>query len=150
MGVATKWLKKKIAWYAYQRSDILRANVIHFTAESEAESVAHLPLKDTVVVPNGLTVENLDPQLSRKPQVLFLSRIHPKKGIPLLLRRGRHLSGGWSLKIVGPGDSEYIEEIKILIHKLGIAESTQVLPPVDELQSVECIKSLCFRITHFQ
>jgi len=80
-----KW-KKRLAMWLYQRKDLQRAVALHATAESEAEQFRKLGFKQPIIVsPNG--VEFPDSMPSRafrsdgKKTALFLSRIHPKKGL---------------------------------------------------------------------
>jgi glycosyltransferase involved in cell wall biosynthesis len=52
---------------------------------------------------------------------LFLSRIHPKKGLPLLLEVWARLRPqGWQLRIVGPDEGGHLAELKRLCEKLGL------------------------------
>jgi glycosyltransferase involved in cell wall biosynthesis len=52
---------------------------------------------------------------------LFLSRIHPKKGIPMLLEAwAKLLPEGWILRIVGPDEGGHVAELKALSAKLGL------------------------------
>jgi len=55
---------------------------------------------------------------------LFLSRIHPKKGLPMLLEawaRVRPL--GWQLRIVGPDEGRHVVELKELCVKLELGRA---------------------------
>ena len=82
-----KWLKKRIARFLYQDKDLRCAAALHATAESEAEQFRRLGFKNPVIVsPNGVNASAL--QLQLKPptnnavrRALFVSRMHPKKGV---------------------------------------------------------------------
>ena len=85
-----KKLKKKAAWWLYQRRDLCRASYHHATAVAEAENLQNLRLGVPVgVIPNGVDVANVDRREQRHaPRIntaLFLGRIHPVKGLSLLL-----------------------------------------------------------------
>ncbi len=104
-----KWLKKKIARLLYQDHDLKCAAALHATAASEAEQFRRLGFKNLVIVsPNGVNVpkewgtgnggRGTDEGIRR---VLFVSRMHPKKGVIELVeawgrlvdsRRNRRLS----------------------------------------------------------
>jgi glycosyltransferase involved in cell wall biosynthesis len=78
--------KKRLALWLYQRSDLERAVALHATAESEAEQFRKLGFKQPIIIsPNGVDLpENMPPRTTRedgKSTILFLSRIHPKKGL---------------------------------------------------------------------
>ncbi len=45
-------------------------------------------------------------------KMVFLSRIHPKTGIELLIKAWRNTNtNGWTLEIAGNGDNDYIEKL---------------------------------------
>lgn len=127
-----KNLKKKVAWNLYQKRDLEQAAAVHVTAQSELNSVLRLLPLNTILVPNGLNIPQLEEHSSRKKNVLFLSRIHPKKGLPLLLESWATLRPHeWTLQIVGPGDKSYIESIKKLIQTLNLSGQVEVHPEAD-------------------
>ena len=91
-----KWLKKRIARWLYQDRDLKCAAALHATAESEAEQFRRLGFKNPIIVsPNGVNVPKLVASgqwlvasgdeavadTTRKRRVLFVSRMHPKKGV---------------------------------------------------------------------
>ena len=89
-GMLTPWalgqkrLKKWLALALYQYRDLRGAALIHVTAESELADVRRLGLKQPVVVaPLGVNVSSKAPPLrSNNPKIaLFVSRVHPKKGL---------------------------------------------------------------------
>jgi len=87
-----KWLKKRIARWLYQDRDLKCAAALHATAESEAEQFRKLGFKNPIIVsPNGVNVPAIPlSSLVLRPtspcgnalrRVLFVSRMHPKKGV---------------------------------------------------------------------
>src|SRR5262249_24471849 len=105
-----RW-KKRCAWWLYQCSDLKRARCLHLTAAAEARNVEVLGLGVPVsVIPNGVDVPELPSQTAgarnanktgpRVKTALFLGRIHPKKGLPLLIEAwARVRPNNWILKI---------------------------------------------------
>jgi glycosyltransferase involved in cell wall biosynthesis len=65
--------------------------------------------------------------------MLFMSRVHPQKGLPLLLealsRLGRQLAG-WQLVIAGPDEAGHVAELKRLAARLGVASVVHFVGPV--------------------
>lgn len=134
-----KW-KKKIARWLYQDRDLKRCACIYATAEMEATHIRELGFKNPIcVIPNGIDISSYpcrkEPSIVKK-QVLFLSRIHPKKGIEILIEAFKRLhdecieSQNWNVKIVGNGEVNYINELKHRVKTLGLQDSIQILPPV--------------------
>ena len=105
-----KWLKKRIARWVYQDRDLKCAAALHATAESEAEQFRRLGFKNPVIVsPNGVNVpKNFEPRNTRntRKRVLFVSRMHPKKGVLELVEAWGKLV---EVKVKGEGE----EEVKV-------------------------------------
>ena len=81
-----KWLKKWIARFLYQDRDLKCAAALHATAESEAEQFRKLGFKNPIIVsPNGVNVPKNFSRVEHvervERRVLFVSRMHPKKGV---------------------------------------------------------------------
>ena len=83
-------LKKQLALKLFQYKDLAKAACIHTTAQMEVESIRALGFKNPIaMIPNGVNIEDFPktlPQKENKPKkILFLSRIHVKKGIENLI-----------------------------------------------------------------
>jgi glycosyltransferase involved in cell wall biosynthesis len=85
-SLAQKRWKKVPYWWLVERPHLARAASIHATAELEAEAVrAVLPGQRVAVVPNGMEHVVVPPAERRDKQVVFLGRLHPKKGLDILV-----------------------------------------------------------------
>lgn len=136
-----KW-KKRIALWLYQLRDLKKASCIFTTAEMEAQHVHDLGVNVPMsVIPNGIETEGYACRTdinSVKKQVLFLSRIHIKKGIELLIDAWANIAKAntiadfkdWNLVIVGNGEPEYIESLKAKVENLQLQDYIKILPPV--------------------
>jgi len=111
-------LKKKLAMLLYQRKDIEKAAYLHATCEMERENIRKLGFKNPIVViPNGIEISNvkLKAEWKEVQNILFLSRVHPKKGIDLLIEAVAQLPANTlHITIAGEGDAAYVEELKQL------------------------------------
>lgn len=97
--------------------NILDNKYIELTKESE-ESVSFVKPKEQV---------SSHKPLGKKRTILFLSRIHAKKGLPFLLNAWEQLSkyhDSWQLVIAGNDDGGHEAELKKLATKLGTQWST--------------------------
>ncbi|MEO7931668.1 MAG: glycosyltransferase [Chthoniobacterales bacterium] len=124
-----KW-KKKLAWWCYQRRDLASACALHATAESEADQFRNLGLKNPIyVIPNGVEVP--EPRIKAHSQsatktALFLGRIHPKKGLPLLVQAwARVKPEGWKMRVIGPDEDGHRAEVEALVAQHGLANDWQ-------------------------
>lgn len=120
------WTKKLPALLLFQKSAIKKADCIHATAESEKNNILKLGYNNKVeVIANGIDVESIKIKANweRKKNILFLSRIHVKKGIEFLLEAVALLKSQleeYTITIAGEGDKEYISSLKNKTKNLGI------------------------------
>lgn len=136
-------------WFARERGNVRSAAVIHCTSEREAADVrAHRAVRGQVeIIPNGVDAEAwtvpVDPNALRrrcgpaadgKPIILFLSRLHPVKGVTdLLLPAFSRLDTPAYLAIIGGPDERdpgYVQQIRHEIERLGLANRVGLLGPV--------------------
>ncbi|MBR2456232.1 MAG: glycosyltransferase [Bacteroidaceae bacterium] len=127
------WWKKLPALWLYQKKAVQRANYLHATAESEKENLLKLGYNPHIaVIPNGIEVNKIRMKESwkRNREILFLSRIHVKKGIELLLEAVAQLKEelkGYRVLIAGEGDETYIQALKLNVHALNISDQVQLI-----------------------
>lgn len=131
--------KKRLAGHVIQTRVLRSASCIHALVPNEATMVrAHNLTMPIAVVPNGVDeswlefprqrtpLESLLPRVRGKRVCLFLSRLHPKKGLADLLQSWATLSPrfpDWHLLVAGPAETNYDQKIGALIHRLQIQDS---------------------------
>jgi poly(glycerol-phosphate) alpha-glucosyltransferase len=127
----SKW-KKRIALWFYEGRNLRSAKCIQVNTTAEMTSVRELGLTNPIaVIPNGVDVpggENssscMEPWAQGRKVLLYVGRIHPKKGLPHLVRawsRQRTAAGGgWVVAIAGWDQGGHENEIKALATQLGI------------------------------
>ena len=120
--------KKRPVWWLWERGNLQTASLLHATSIQEAEALRARGLRPPIaVIPNGVALPDRL-ELIRPAQhggtgktALFLSRIHPKKGLPLLLEAWAKIRpADWSLHIVGPDDGGHRADLERLGSKLGL------------------------------
>ncbi len=131
-------VRKRLFLALRVRRDLNRAAALHFTSEAESTVTLRLGLAPSrIVAPNGVDLDEFSPLPPRgsfrrrhpavadRPCVLFLGRLHPKKGLDLLLpafaAAGRDDA---ALVVAGPGDDDYRRRLERRALDLGIAERT--------------------------
>ncbi|MEZ0243281.1 MAG: glycosyltransferase [Sphingomonas sp.] len=131
-------MKKKLAWALYQGRDLRAADLLHATAEIEESNARKLGLKgpfavvaNGVALPDHAATDRTAPTPRGLRTALFLSRIHPKKGLPMLVRAwGRLSPRGWQLVLAGPDEEGHSAEVAALIAELGLADRIHLRGPV--------------------
>ncbi|MHA4894185.1 XrtY-associated glycosyltransferase XYAG1 [Pedobacter sp. PWIIR3] len=132
---------KKIIHKAFGRNLLAQTN-LHATAKSEFEECRHV-IKDWkgFILPNIISLPKLE--IIKKPNevftLVFMSRIHPKKGIELLLNAVACLPFEFRLQIAGSGEDSYIKELKQLAADLDISHQLEWLGWVDRDQKFKLL-----------
>jgi glycosyltransferase involved in cell wall biosynthesis len=109
---------------------LLKATRFHATSDDEyAECKSFIRGWAGFMIPNIVWLPSIEISKIANPvfTIVFLSRIHPKKGIELLMEVISKLSEKPLLKIAGAGDENYIEKLKQYAQRLGINETTEWL-----------------------
>lgn len=129
-----KW-KKFAAWRLYQRQDLERANCLHATAEEEARSIRdRIPKAPISTIPNGVDVAEsaLGASKSEPRIMLFLGRLHSKKGLLMLVEAwARVRPEGWCLKIVGPDEGGHRAQVERAIAAAGLGVTVHLTGPLE-------------------
>ena len=132
-------LKKIIAWKIYQKKFFQASNTIHVTNERDITNLKKLGISSPIaLIPNGGDLDEFKLMNSKivskknlglekdKNYVLFLSRIHPEKGLKFLVDSWTKISNrypNWDLLVVGPTyDEKYYLEIKDYIKKFNLTK----------------------------
>lgn len=141
---------KKIAWGLYQYNDLQQAACIHATAVSEAQHIRDLKISSPIaIIPNGINPDNYPLKEYRNKEinrVLFLSRLHPKKGLNILFEAWSklpvELKENWILTIAGEGDTSY--SINDLRQKLSLDypdQNIEIIGPQYGMDKIKCYHS---------
>ncbi len=131
----SRW-KKRVVAHWYETEHLAHARCLRATAALEATHFRAYGLRQPIaVVPNPIEIPPTDlvqtgPKGLRR--LLFLSRLHPKKGLPFLLRAWKRLQvdhGDWELVIGGPDEGGHRSAMKSLARDLELRR-IQWLDPV--------------------
>ena len=127
------WTRKFPALLLYQKRAIQQADCIHVTAESERDNLMQLGFNDRIkVVRLGIDAESIEMKRSwqKTRKILFLSRVHVKKGINYLVEAAAQLREelqGYKIIVAGEGDEEYVASLKKQILDLGLQDKIELI-----------------------
>jgi glycosyltransferase involved in cell wall biosynthesis len=111
-----------------------RADLLHATSDDESREIRSLGFTAPIcVIPNGIDIPTTVPTGPTKEDriLLFLSRIHPKKGIDQLLKAWKlleHRHPTWRLVIAGQGEPKHVSEVTQLARTLSLSSVNFVGP----------------------
>jgi glycosyltransferase involved in cell wall biosynthesis len=138
--------KKRFAMSLYQWRNLEAASVLVATATSEFENMRAFGLRQPIaIIPNGVHLPAINSHSfrpltveKRYRNVLFLSRLHPKKGLINLIDAWAKLRpDGWKLKIAGPDEGGYLAEVLARATQRGVMSSIEYCGSVDgDMKSV--------------
>lgn len=138
-AIETRRWRKEVAWLMYQKRDLRTAAAIHATSSSEAEDIRRAGLRRPIaMVPNGVLVppETVRARCSQATRIaLFLSRIHPIKGLfDLLSAWAAVRPTGWRLVIAGNDEGGHEEEVRRRVAESRIDKCVTFVGHADEQQ----------------
>ncbi|BAY33437.1 hypothetical protein NIES2107_53330 [Nostoc carneum NIES-2107] len=129
--------KKHIYLQLIEKGNLNYSQYIHFTSEQEQQEASRLNLiSPSFILPHGIAIPNNIPNARQRlrqylqlptdePIILFLSRLHPKKGLDYLIPALGKLSHyRFTLVLAGSGSAEYETEVKSLLAVHGIENRT--------------------------
>lgn len=121
---------KRVFWPLVQRPALERASCFHAATDTEYEDIRRLGFKQPVtVIPNGVDVPPPShTEAADARTLLFLGRIHPTKGVDILLHAWSEVMGrfpAWRLLIVGTDTAygvqgRYLEAMRELVRTLKL------------------------------
>jgi poly(glycerol-phosphate) alpha-glucosyltransferase len=149
----SRW-EKRLAGWVFENRNLRTAYCVHALCQREADNLRHYGLRNPIaVIPNGVDMSAFQdppgrvvlkarfPALRGRRWVLFLSRIHPKKGLPHLLRAWASVQhsqlstlnpqhSDWLLVLAGPDELGHESEMKRLADELGLERSVLFTGPL--------------------
>jgi len=155
----SRWKKRLVHWL-FENANFQHARLWRALTSKEADQIRAQGIKSpVVVVPVGLNAADFDipfragdeiqtplvPQLVRQRplRAVFISRLHPKKGLDLLLAAWAQLAAersDWELIIAGP-DEGAAATVDRLIQQFELADSVRRVGKISHESKVKLLKS---------
>jgi poly(glycerol-phosphate) alpha-glucosyltransferase len=149
--------KKQLALWAYEERHLHGAACLHALCEAEAEAMRAFGLDNPIcIIPNGLDEPEAPTAKSacygRFPEaarvLLYLGRLHPKKGLVNLLQawagfagRAGPPGGSWHLAVAGWDQLGHEGELRRLVDEMSLGESVAFLGPQFGAEKSHCFAS---------
>lgn len=172
-GMLDSWAVQNAQWkklfseLLYEKRNLQQAACIRALCESEAQAIRAYGLKNPIcVIPNGIDPPRLargwadaGPLAAMKRDgfkvLLYLGRIHPKKGLPNLLRAWKAAAtesgnaGGWLLAIAGWEEGGHEAELKRLAKDIQVPSVIFLGPQFGEAKAASYFHSDAFILPSF-
>jgi poly(glycerol-phosphate) alpha-glucosyltransferase len=130
-------LKKRISAALYEDRHLRGAACVHALNHTEACAIRAYRLTNPVcVIPNGVELPE-ETEVTYPPKdryLLYLGRLHPKKGLPALIEAWSRVQkvaveAGWRLRIAGWDQNGHRSDLEKLSEKLHAASSIGFVGP---------------------
>lgn len=143
-ALSNSGFKKRLALALYEQKSLAAARCLQVLSMGELDAVRAFGSRQPVcVIPNGVALPadtepvdiGLDPELQearRKGQriLIYLGRLHPKKGLPNLIAafaKASAASRDWVLAIAGWDQAGHVEDLRKQIAELGLERAVLLL-----------------------
>lgn len=137
--------KKRIAHGLFEDRNFKHAALWRALTQKEAEQIRALGIRAPIVVcANGVTPADFDEALAlrsamaatrRTRRLLFLARLHPKKGLDWLVQawaaQPAKLRDGWRIVVAGPDELGHKAEIERQVEAAGLTREIEFTGAVD-------------------
>ena len=151
--------KKRVVSLLFEKQNMSRCRLWRALTNREADQIRRQGIVAPIVVaPNGVRLEDYDREVSsddvtklplpartlEKKRLVFMARLHPKKGLDLLVPAWARLKehhSQWELLIAGPDEGGYRAAVETMIRDLDVASATTFAGPVTGDAKRQLLKS---------
>jgi len=144
-----RWLLKWAYIQLFEKRNFNRAAAIQYSSQMEEEMARHFMTvrSPNLLIPEGISLDpftNLPPRgifrakypsMAGKSLILFLGRLHQKKGLELLVDAFSRVAGCRNdahLVLAGSGDSDYVERITKMLCDRGVFDRATITGQLDD------------------
>lgn len=147
-AVSNSGWKKQVAGWLYEDANLAEAACLQVNTKAELEAVRDYGVDTPVcVIPNGVDLPDLDETangsttgalppwagtiLDDRRVMLFLGRIHPKKGLRELIDGWSRWTDGddWALAVIGWDDGGHEPQLRRHVQNAGLGDTVHFLGP---------------------
>lgn len=144
-GAIYYWLKR-MYWGLLLKPTIKKSNFVHAITEQESETLKkEFPNVPQVKISNAIDLLEYNEKQCSPDEgryLLFIGRLHPKKGVDLLIEAFKKSAvANIRLVIAGPDfDVDYTAKLKALVDKLGLSDKVSFVGSVHGEQKSELLQ----------
>lgn len=142
--------KKKLVGLIFENRHLSSAHCLHALTIKEVNDFRKYGLNNTAcVIPNGISLPSTEISYAKKSDniknLLFIGRIHPKKGLlPLLyawkILEKKLLAANWHLNIAGWDQLNHESELKNYVDENNLNKSVSFLGPIFSSQKEKVLR----------
>ena len=151
----SRWKKQIVSWL-FEGRNFGNVRLWRALTRKEVGQIRAFGMNQPVeILPNGIRLEEIDQVTSadddsafskrlRPKRALFLGRLHPKKGLDILIPVWGKIAKDfpdWELAIVGPDEGGYLATVQEMILASGASDSIQVFGSVRGARKVAAFRS---------
>lgn len=154
-GMLEPWIlarsrrKKTMAHWLFENANFRHVALWRALTATEAGQIRAFGIKAPIVIaPNGIDVSPFPipppPHKNDRRILLFLGRLHPKKGVDILLRAWAAMGavrGNWELVIAGPDEIGHRALLEEIVAKEHLSDSVRFTGPVTGIEKLALIQS---------
>jgi glycosyltransferase involved in cell wall biosynthesis len=142
--------KKRLAHWLFEDANFRQVRLWRALTSREADQIREVIGADAkiVVAPNGMDLTPIKQatfsRVGGRKRALFLGRLHPKKGLDLLIRawaQQERNAKEWELVIAGPDEGGHAAHVRSWVKTAGLEDSITFVGPVSGGTKYELIAS---------
>jgi glycosyltransferase involved in cell wall biosynthesis len=149
-------LKKALSYQLFEKENLEKCDLLLACSYQEYENLRSIfPSKAIAVIPNGISLDFLsqkqnnyffkDEKYGDNKNLLFLSRLHPIKGLDRLIEIFASMSEGfllnWNLILAGMGDSRYVKKLEKKINSKNLSNKVFIIGSVFGQEKIDILSS---------
>lgn len=138
-AIQNSFLKKKIVSFFYEKNNLEKADCLHALNIEEYKSIRELGyLNPIAIIPNGIEIPQIEDSSVKKSNILlYIGRIHPKKGLELLIdalflikSQSENILKEWVVRIGGWDQNNHEAHLKNKVKEYGLEDIVCFIGPV--------------------
>lgn len=140
-AVSNSAWKKKLVCKLFANKSLKTADCIHALCDSEYKAIRAYGIKSPIaIIPNGIKLPETflkENKVGQKKTLLFIGRVHPKKGLELLIealyklkKKNSDFLKNWNIQIVGWDQGNHLNYLRNKCSAYNLQENITFIGPL--------------------